>query len=276
MATSGSVDFNPTALEFVQEVLDRVRVTAAGETLAAADVATVRRTANFIIKSWQNRHTFLHARDWEQKTFSASSEVTGTDGNIYTCILGHVSAAASRPITGANYSTYWVQSGDTGGGWVTGTAYTAIGDFALTADTIGIEKAFIRDGNHDYQVAIVSLAEYLDLLDKSHTGRPYLLAFDRQLTPHVYLYYQPDLTTYVLHYLRTRRLEDLDSQVNTFDMPAEHLEALIAETAYRVAPKYNISLEERLMLKADAKEAWRDLLGGDDEASDGLFLQGAF
>jgi hypothetical protein len=51
--------------------------------------------------------------------------VLGTDGKYYICTTTHTSAAASRPITGADYATYWeeVTFKTTSTGWVTATAY---------------------------------------------------------------------------------------------------------------------------------------------------------
>jgi len=59
--------------------------------------------------------------------YSQVSVVVGTDGNDYYCILAHTAAVADKPITGANYATYWVATGGTGGGavWVSGTVYAA-------------------------------------------------------------------------------------------------------------------------------------------------------
>jgi len=58
----------------------------------------------------------------------ATGVVTGTDGNTYLCILDHTSTAASKPITGASYSSYWTQIsqiGVTGSTWATATSYTS-------------------------------------------------------------------------------------------------------------------------------------------------------
>ena len=51
--------------------------------------------------------------------------VIGSDGNDYQCILTHTATTADTPITGANWATYWVATGDTGIGslWVSGTVY---------------------------------------------------------------------------------------------------------------------------------------------------------
>ena len=52
------------------------------------------------------------------------SEVVGTDGENYLCVMGHTSAAINRPITGTDWPLYWDQQGTAGVTWVTGTAYT--------------------------------------------------------------------------------------------------------------------------------------------------------
>jgi phage gp36-like protein len=58
--------------------------------------------------------------------FGPASEVLGTDGKNYTCIVAHTAAAINKPVTGANYATYWAQKGSAGGTWVDGSAYTAV------------------------------------------------------------------------------------------------------------------------------------------------------
>jgi hypothetical protein len=49
--------------------------------------------------------------------------VTGTDSNVYTCILAHVSEASNQPVTGGSWPTYWVLGGVHGGIWKTGKKY---------------------------------------------------------------------------------------------------------------------------------------------------------
>ena len=275
MATSNSIDFELTEANIILEILERLRVAQNGQTIPGYLSKSVERTMNLVIKAWQTKTDFLHTRTWTTKTFSASDEVTGTDGNIYTCIKSHTSASDNKPITGADYTTYWELKGTTGGTWVTATSYIAIGEFTAPTGCLSIEKAFIREeSNHDYQVAIVTLNEYLDILDKGNTGRPYLLTFDKQLTPKVYLYYQPNQTDYVLHYLYERRLEDFDSVANTPDLPVEFTEAFITEVAFKCAKKFNVPQDIRLELKAESMEAWRNLKNA--ETGNMPDLEGAF
>ena len=51
------------------------------------------------------------------------SEVIGTNNLNYTCISPHTSSAITRPITGANWNTMWIQKGSDGIAWVIGTSY---------------------------------------------------------------------------------------------------------------------------------------------------------
>lgn len=59
---------------------------------------------------------------WPVPAYS-TSVIVGTDANNYLCIKNHTSAAANKPITGADYATYWQQVTVTGATWATATAY---------------------------------------------------------------------------------------------------------------------------------------------------------
>lgn len=54
-----------------------------------------------------------------------TSLVTGSDGLVYSCIMGHTAVSTNKPITGPEWPLYWEQTGLAGSTWVTGTAYTA-------------------------------------------------------------------------------------------------------------------------------------------------------
>jgi hypothetical protein len=59
--------------------------------------------------------------------YSPASVVVGTDSKFYTCFISHTAASANKPITGANYSAYWVQGGADGATWTSGAAYSTGG-----------------------------------------------------------------------------------------------------------------------------------------------------
>ena len=57
--------------------------------------------------------------------FISDDVVEGTDSNFYVCIKDHTSTTDDKPITGANYATYWLQDTalSAGGTWAESTAY---------------------------------------------------------------------------------------------------------------------------------------------------------
>lgn len=59
------------------------------------------------------------------KAWTATSLIAGTDGRDFICIKSHTSTAADRPVSGANWRTYWSYAGSSGlgAGWVVTTAY---------------------------------------------------------------------------------------------------------------------------------------------------------
>jgi hypothetical protein len=106
-----------------------------------ADIDSVACASGSLSPAWQNMiriysNYIFHHRAYYPTTigylmkrnlgFSPSGDqVRGTDDQIYSCILNHTSDAAKRPITGGNWSTYWVLDGATGGMWSAGINYSA-------------------------------------------------------------------------------------------------------------------------------------------------------
>lgn len=255
MALSGSRDWTLTRDNIITEMLRRLKKIGVDQTASAEQIADGSITLNIIFKAWQNKVTFFNSIDWTQKTFTASTVITGTDNLNYTCIKGLTSSASDRPITGANWSTYYKQTGTGGIAWVTATPHTSIGDFDLDSDTIDIRRPFIRYAGIDYPFTrVAEMKDYLEITDKTVTGRPRLIAIDRQLTPHLYLFPQPANTNYVLHYTRIRKLQDFDAAANNADLPDSALQALVSELTYRSSFKYPVGDEVKKMLKADAEK----------------------
>lgn len=236
---------------------------------------------NVMVKDLQADLELTWKREWKTKTFTASEEVTGTDGEVYTCIRSHTSASSNKPITGADYSTYWYLRGDTGGTWADATAYTSIGDFDLDADTISIEKAFVREQNSDYELDIIGLDKYLDVFNKYNEGKPTRISIDWQLTPKAYLYKQPDdADAYVLHYLRMKLVEDFDAAGNTPDFHVRWIRYLIHELAGEIGWPFVMSNENGLAMldriQAKANKLYANLKRDNSESSGGDFISPAY
>lgn len=269
MATSGSTDFTQTRDNIIQQALEINKAVSIGDTPAAALVTMASAVLNQFVKFLEQAYGVrLWTLDWAQKTFSAASEVTGTDSLIYTCIRSHTSAASTKPVTGANWSTYWKQTGSTGGTWVTSTAYTSTGDFTVATDTIAIEKAFLRKDGADAPIDVVGYKEYLDIANKGDFGNPTRLWFDNKLSPTVYLSPQLDDITDVIHYLRIRRFEDFDAAGDNPDFPVHWQEPLTLGLAARITSRFDLPLQERQQIKSQADEALMLAIAGDNERID--------
>lgn len=277
MSTSGSTDWTLTRDQIIAAALEKLGVVQAGDSPTANQIASASTALNLMVKSWQNKGVFLWTVEWVTKTLSASSEVTGTDGSVYTCIRSHTSAASNRPVTGANWSTCWRLRGSTGGGWLTTTSYSSIGDFAVESDTIGIEQAFLRTNDYsDTPLEIIRRERFQEITDKSATGQPSFLFFDRRLSPQIFLWPIPNDSTDVLHVQRVRALEDFDAAGNNADFPVRWLRALVYGLAADLADDYKRPITEFDRLFAKAERLFDEAKSGDSPISDTDFISPAF
>lgn len=280
MATSGSANFNRTRNEIITGALRKIGVIEQGATPSADQITEGAEVLNAIVKDLQNDGVLLWTLEWVTKVLSASDEVTGTDSLVYTCIRGHTSASDSsdKPITGGNYRSYWKQRGDTGGSWAISTAYAAIGDFEVDADTIGLEEAFMRDeSGYDHPLKIIQRGDYMRISDKAQTSTyPSHICFDDKLTPKIFLWPQATDTDYVLHYLRIRMLEDFDAATNNPDMMSKWIRSLVYRLAEDLADEYGIILNERNYLSAKSQTLISRARKGDRQAPAEQFIKPAF
>jgi len=265
MAVSGVFTFDLTRTEIIESALQRIGRLSEGVSASATQLSLGTRWLNLVVKSLQNEGVQLWTQEWETQTLTASSEVTGTDGNVYTCIRPHTSASSNKPVTGADYSTYWTLAGSTGGVWATSTAYTSLSSFDLPARTVGIVQAFVRDTqDNDLPVDLIPFSDYLRISDKTYTGGPDSLAINDDIsTPRAFLYPIPDDVTDVIHILRIRPLYDYDAASNTSDFPQRWLEVVIFGLAERLAHNYGldintIQLQERRFRNALAQAKGED------------------
>jgi hypothetical protein len=266
MATSGSSNWTQTKNKIVQQVLEITAIIAVGATPPTAWVNLVSIHLNQYLKHLQVTHQIkLWTMEWAQKTFSAASEVTGDDGLIYTCIKSHTSSADNKPVTGANYTTYWALRGSTGGVWVTSTAYTSTGDFTDSADIIGIESAFLRKDGVDRPIGIIGHKEYMEIADKNSTGSPTDIYFDNKLSPTLYLYPQLDDTDDVIHYQRLVRIEDFDSGSNDPDFPTHWMLPIVWNVASIIGIIGDIQPKKQAMIDKSAAIYLKQILDSAQE-----------
>lgn len=132
--------------------------------------------------------------------------------------------------------------------------------YTLPARSVMVLSCFIRIGSGDSQQDRicwpVSEFEYASYTNKNAQGFPSTYWFNRQITPQISFYLTPDdAQTYTAYLQIVRQVQDANlPSGETPDIPYRWLDALCAETAYRLSRIYAPDKEQ--MRKQDAAEAW--------------------
>lgn len=135
--------------------------------------------------------------------------------------------------------------------------------YTFTADYTDLLEVVLRRSGTDYELGRMSRGEYLTLPNKTSTGRPSQYFFDRQTLPQITLWATPDSSTDTLVYYYIKRIEDVDTLVNTADAPFRFLPCMISGLAYYVAMK---KAPERVqLLKAVYEEEFQRAAAEDED-----------
>ena len=140
--------------------------------------------------------------------------------------------------------------------------------YDLPADTIDLLDAVIRTGagnattQTDLSITRISMPTYATIPNKLSQGRPIQMWIDRRVeAPTVTVWPVPDQGTeeapfYILRYWRMRRIQDAGTGVNTPDINARFLPALVAGLAYHIALKVPELMGRIEMLKMAYEESF--------------------
>ena len=110
-------------------------------------------------------------------------------------------------------------------------------EYTLTEDVVDILEVVIRRDGTDFQADRISRSEYQNIPNKSTTGRPSQVYFNRQTAPKVNVWPAPENSTDVIRYYYVQRIEDADAAVNNVDAPFRFLPCMVAGLAYYMAVK---------------------------------------
>jgi hypothetical protein len=267
MALSGSYDFNKTRNDIIESAWRKTGDLSRGDVLSAEQAAEGAAELNDMVKQWQGEGIKLWSVELATQTLTASSEVVGTDGNNYFCIRAHTSTNATKPVTGADYTTYWKLGGSSGGVWAVTTAYTSLNSYVLDSNVIGIEEAFVRRDTtyQDTPLDIIPREDWMKLGNKYTTGPPSKIWFQRKHTPEIHLYPYPDDSTDVIHFSQILKTQDFDTAADDPDLSSEWLSALTWGLAARLAFEAGLPPDERRDLKTMATETKEAALFGTQE-----------
>jgi len=283
MATSGVFTFDPSRTQIIEGALARIGVLSEGISASPEQMSSGSFWLNIAVKSLQNDGVRLWTEEYITQPIASmtQSEVTGSDGLIYSCIRTHTSATANKPITGNDFHSYWYLRGTTGGTWSETTAYSSRANFNLPTRTIGVLKAFIRDNVSDIPVELSSFRTYMDVPSKYTLGRPRTLHVNETFpTQQVFLDPIPgdsEVTNKaVIHMLVVRPMHDFTANGDTSDVPQRWIEVLILGLCERLSHVYGLDLNERQLHYQRFRDAVRLGKAEDKEAVEVQFIRGAY
>ena len=110
-------------------------------------------------------------------------------------------------------------------------------EYSLATDVIDILSLIVRRSGTDFSMSRISRDAFLNLPNKTSTGRPTQYFLDRQITPNLKLFPTPENSTDVIVYDALTRIQDADTQVNTMEVPFRFIPCLTAGLAYYIAMK---------------------------------------
>jgi len=256
MAVSGSKDFEPNVAEYVEEAFERCGL----EFRTGYDALTARRSINFLFADWANRGLNRWTIDQVNQTLvSGLSEypigtITATVGASTNLVVGNTITGSSSGTTAVVLTkpssttvTLSIPSGSfTAGETITSTdssgsaVSTTISSDPSINDiraTIDILSAVIRRSDSDISISRVSRDDYLSIPSKTTSGRPVQFYVDRQITPVVKVWPEPENSTDIFIYDRLVRIDDADASINTVEVPFRFYPCLAAGLAYYISLK---------------------------------------
>ena len=110
-------------------------------------------------------------------------------------------------------------------------------EYNLATDVIDILSLVVRRSGTDFSMTRISRDSFLNLPNKTSTGRPTQYFLDRQNTPNLKLFPTPENSTDVIVYDALTRMQDADTPINTIEIPFRFIPCLTAGLAYYIAMK---------------------------------------
>jgi len=146
--------------------------------------------------------------------------------------------------------------------------------YTLNQYDIDVVSAIIRQvvgtTTTDLQLTRIGRSEYLNIPNKSATGRPTQLFLDRQTTPVIKLWPTPDsAATYTLIANTIQRIDDVTASNQDPEVPSRFIPCMVSGLAYYIAMKKN---PERVMLLKQQYEQDFKLAADEDRNRASLML----
>jgi hypothetical protein len=274
MTSSGSVNFDLTRNEIINDALVLCGAIEAGESPAATDTAYAARQLNRMVKSWQAAGTHLWSRrecylflSKGQASYRIGPNSTDHTAEIDDAVRTQLSANAALGAGSVSVdSTAGIAVSDNIGvvlddgtidwftvsaipgaitlsGTLTGAASENNQVFAYTSKIVRplriIDAQLTDEFDSDTPIIVFSHEEYQQTPNKTGVGRPNELYYHPRIPDgSVYVWQAPSSSIWRVRMTCLLPLEDFDTSANTADMPQEWLDALVWGLARRLGTSY--------------------------------------
>lgn len=300
MAVSGTTTFNLVTNQIITEAFAEIGVKTINRDLTANEMQDGLTSLNLVAKSfiskgaflWKTQQATLFLAEGQESYVLDGSTANATESYSETTLSANaLSAATSISVTSAtgfvigyfigiyldDDSIQWTTISNIAG--TTITLADALTDDAASGNDVFVYQTKLNrpeeiqnaqantDSNQDIPMVQISRDTYYNIPTKDTSGRPNQFYYNKQLNSGIIsLWPTPDSSTFKINFSFVKQLFDFASPVDSPDFPVEWLRPLILNLAYALSRKYGrFTMEERVLLKADAQEALEDVMGYDRE-----------
>lgn len=292
MALSGSIDFNMTRNEIINDALIHCGAIEEGESPSAAATEFAARQLNRMVNTWSGTGLKL----WRQKdavlfltkgtgqyaigTGHATTADDAVKTEVATAGVASDTSLVVDSITGiASGDNIGVQLDDGTLHWTTvngaptgttvvlttGLASASAVDSHVYAYTTKLPRPIrimnarrrAADGN-DIPIAVVSREIYFDTPNKTVESLPVRVYYDPQLTTgQMYVWPSPSSVQDRIYFTADLPLQDFDTSADNPDIAPEWLDAMVWGLAMRLMPSYGTPADIRAEIRLNASDSFK-------------------
>ena len=185
--------------------------------------------------------SFTNSKVW---FVNGSGDLAFSTNCSYNAVTGELVALATfavNPLIDSSWTVFLLATGT--------VSYTSRPTRVFTA----MRKNVIS--GYEVPMTLIARDDYFRLPNKQSRGVPVQLYYDPQLVlGQISVWPAPSSGDDVLVLNVDRTIQDMLSDLNTFDLPQEWSEAISTNLAAKIAPEYGIPLGERQLLNQDAAQ----------------------
>jgi len=307
VAVSGSKNFAITRGDIIDSALRKIGGYDSGESTLGNESADASFALNAMVKSWASKGLDLPWRETVTLFLQPGTEsfTIGPSGDhattSYVETTLSAAEAAAQTVLSVTSSTGMTAADNVGIKldddtiqWTTIssvdsstqiTVATALTSAAASGNKVysyttkanrpqKIVYAFRRDTSGlDTEVELIGEKEYQRLSDKDSNG-PVTQIFHRSTLTNATVFAWPadgGSSVDKLVLITQNLADDFDATADNPEFPIEWSDALIYGLAWRLAPEYGVTIDERRAIKAEAQEFLEDLLDYDVENASVIF-----